>query len=164
MSWSPLSSLTFEGSSCPAFLVSQNCRHGQTIRQVLSDPPGPSKAQCHTGLKTVLRTPRRWLPSELDLPVLPLQTSWGARQDRDDRFQPKAGLGTEASDIQVIWGPSLSHAAKTGPRESHGEAGTPRPPCFPQGAWPGGHVTSPSSTAGCLSFLGEGGLRPSVLL
>lgn len=42
-------------------------------------------------------------------------------------FSPKAGLGTEASDIQVNpGGPSLSHAAKAG------KAGTPRPHAFPR--------------------------------
>lgn len=75
--------------------------------------------------------------SGLHLPVCPSRHH--RESGRGGRFQPKAGLGTEASDIQVTWGPSLSHAAKAGPGEGHGEAGTPRPPMpFPERVawWP----------------------------
>jgi hypothetical protein len=85
---------------------------------VLSGPPGSSKAQAHPGFMKVLKplSPWRWLPFQsFSCLYCPCRHRGQVRQDRGGRFQPKAGLGTEASDIQVTWGPSLSHAAKTGP-------------------------------------------------
>lgn len=129
---------------------------------MLSDPPGPSLShRAYEGAKDT----REVAPvSRLRLPGLPLQMSRGARQDRGGRFQPKAGLGTGAGDIQVIWGPFLSHAATTGPGEGHGEAGTPGPPCLSQRARPGGPPAFSLPLQGCPSFSGGGGLRPLVLL
>lgn len=135
---------------------------------MLSGPPGSSKAQTHTGFMKVLKPPSpwRWLPfHSFSCLQCPCRYRGQVRQDGGGRFQPKAGLGTEASDIQVTRGPSLSHIAKTDTGGGCGKArDTKTPPCLSQAVWPGGPPTFPSSTVAWPSFSGEGGLRPLVLL
>lgn len=86
------------------------------------------------------------------------------RQDGGGRFQPKAGLGPEASDIQVtLGGPSLSHGAKAGPGGSCGRARDTKTPMPFPGCGLVALQPSPLPLQPVQASQGEGGLRPLVL-